>query len=186
MAYEHLKFDREAPLTERHKRPGFPLTSTPENPRTFGAGLRRSFDTARQPAPETLAGFDDRILFKVQLREGAGLPDLDQIPGVELVSHEDKSVVLAFANQQGLAEFESRLTSLARDGTATRKELLFALQSFDHWTAEDRKGTALSQQGAPETDTFVLDVELWPLLRTDQRNALLTKFLADSTSPRFQ
>lgn len=179
MAYGHLRFDREILLTERHRRRGFPSFPPPENPRIFGEGLRQSFNVARQPAPDALAGFDDRILFKVRLREGAALPELGQIPGVELVSHEDKTIVLAFADQRGLAEFESRLSSLARDGTATRKELLFALQGFEHWTAEDRKGAALKQQGFPENDVFILDVELWPLDRVDQRGVLLAKFLAD-------
>ncbi|MDR0529538.1 MAG: S8 family peptidase [Zoogloeaceae bacterium] len=177
MSYEHLKFDRESPLTERHRRRGFPSLPPPEDPRTFGEGLRQSFGTIRQPAPDELPGFDDRILFKVQLREGATLPDLDQIPGVELVSHEDKTIVLAFASRRGLEEFESRLSSLASNGMATRKDLLFALQDFDHWKAEDRKGAALKQQDFPSTDTFILDVELWPLERTDQRNDLLMKFL---------
>jgi len=123
-----------------------------------------------------LSGYDDRILFKVQLREDVALPDLERIPGVTLVSHEDKSIVLAFADATGLEEFESRLTSLATNGVATRKELLYALESFDHWTAEDRKGAALRQQGFEESESFVLDVELWPLTRQDQRQALLQAF----------
>ncbi len=105
------------------------------------------------------------------------MPALGEIPGVELISQEDKSVVLAFADQNGLAQFESRLSSLVRDGTATRADLLYAMQGFDHWTAEDRQGAALRQHGFPETDTFVVDVELWPLERADQRNALLAAFL---------
>ena len=175
MAYEHLRFSREAPLTDRHKS-GFPRVPVPEDPRSFGIGLRRTFEVAKQSAADELAGYDDRILFKVQLREDVALPDLERIPGVTLVSHEDKSIVLAFADATGLEEFESRLTSLATNGAATRKELLYALESFDHWTAEDRKGAALRQQGFEESESFVLDVELWPLTRQDQRQALLQAF----------
>lgn len=178
MAYEHLKFSREAPLTDRHKQRGFPSSLKPENPKTFGAGLRRTFEAAKQPAADELTGYDGRILLKVQLRDGATAPELNLIPGVELVSQEDKSVVLAFADQAGMAEFECRLASLAHDGKATRAELLYALEGFDHWTAEDRKGAALRQHGFPEAERFVLDVELWPLERADQRNALLKAFLA--------
>jgi hypothetical protein len=175
MAYEHLRFSREAPLTERHRRRGGGVPPPPD-PRGFGAGLRRTFETAKQPAADELTGYDNRVLFKVQLRDNVSLPDLEQIPGVELVSHEDKSIVLAFANATGLETFESRLTSLATNGVATRKELLYALESFDHWTAEDRKGAALRQQGFEENEPFVLDVELWPLTRQDQRQALLEAF----------
>ncbi len=179
MAYEHLKFSRETPLPDRHPRRGFAPNIKPDDPRAFGAGLLRTFEAAKQPAIGELSGYDNRILLKVQLRDGVSAPDLNHIPGVELVSQEDKSIVLAFATQAGLANFESRLSSLARDGKATRAEILYALERFEHWTADDRKGAALRQYGLPETDNFVLDVELWPLERTDQRNALLTTFLAN-------
>ena len=45
--------------------------------------------------------------------------------GVEIVSQEDKSVVLAFADQAGRAEFESRLSTLARDDRATPSRSAF-------------------------------------------------------------
>jgi hypothetical protein len=178
MAYEHLKFSREASLTDRHKT-GFYQNLKPDNPKAFGAGLRRTFEAAKQPAVDELKGYDSRILLKVQLREGAMVPALGEIRGIELVSQEDKSVILAFADPTGLTEFESRLSSLARDGSVTRAELLYALQGFDHWTADDRMGAALRQHGFPDAERFVLDAELWPLERADQRNALLKAFLID-------
>lgn len=178
MPYEHLRFSRETPLTDRHKKQDKRPRFRPDDPRAYGATLRQAFDTARQRAATgDLSGYDDRILFKVHLREDAMVPRLEEIPGVELVSQEDKSVVLAFADRTGLAQFESRLSSLARDGTTTRADLLYALQGFDHWTPEDRKGGALRQHGFPSSDTFALDVELWPLERADKRNAMLTAFL---------
>lgn len=178
MPYEHLKFSRETPLTERHRRQDRRPRFRPEDPRAYGYALRQGFEEARQrAAAEDLGGYDDRILFKVHLREDASLPALQEIPGVELVSQEDKSVVLAFADQAGLNEFESRLTNLAREGTATRADLLYALQSFDHWTPDDRKGPALRLHGFPDTVTFIVDIELWPLERTDKRNAMFTAFL---------
>lgn len=178
MAYEHLRFSREAPLPDRHKRRGFSGTPRPDNPRLFGTNLHQTFMEARQPADGALPGYDGRTLFKVQLLDGVALPELEKIPGVELVSQEDKSVVLAFADQTGLVNFESRLSSLARNGTATRKELLYALQSFEHWTPEDRMGAALNQQGFPANEPFILDIELWPLERVDQRHAMFSAFLA--------
>lgn len=178
MSYEHLKFSRESTLTDRHKKQDKRPRFRPDDPRAYGVTLRLAFDSARQrAAAEDVNGYDDRILFKVQLREGATVPALGDIPGVELVSQEAKSVVLAFADRNGLAEFESRLSTLARDGKATRADLLYALQGFDHWTPEDRKGAALQQLGFPSTDAFILDIELWPLERPDRRNAMLTAFL---------
>ncbi len=178
MAYEHLTFSREAPLPDRHKRQDKRPRFRPDDPKAYGAGLHQTFETAKQPNAEDLPGYDDRILLKVQLRDDATVPPLGDIPGVELVSQEDKTVVLAFADRNGLAEFESRLSSLARDGHATRAEILYALQGFDHWTAEDRKGAALRLYGFPNTEFFVVDAELWPLDRADQRGAMLTAFLA--------
>lgn len=141
MPYEHLRFSREINLADRHRRQDRRPRFRPADPRSFGVALREGFREAREIAStEDLGGYDNRLLFKVQLREGSTVPALDTIPGVEIVSHEDKSVVLAFADEAGQAEFESRLSSLARDGTATRAELLYALEGFDHWTPEDRKG----------------------------------------------
>lgn len=179
MAYEHLKFSREAPIPERHKRLRRFPRFLPDDPKAYGAELYRTFDTAKQPAADELAGYDDRILFKVQLRDDAAVPELGDIPGIELVSQEDRSIVLAFAEEKGLAEFESRLSTLARAGRVSRSELLYALQGFDHWTSEDRKGPALRRHGFPDAESFILDAELWPLERTDQRDALLTAFLAE-------
>jgi hypothetical protein len=178
MAYEHLRFSREAPLPDRYKKAAKFPRFRPFDPNAYGVELRRTFDSAKQPTVDEIAGYDDRILLKVQLRDDASLPELGDIPGVELVSQEDKSVVLAFADQTGLTNFESRFSSLARDGKATRAELLYALQGFDRWTEEDRKGAALKQYGFPNAVSFLIDVELWPLERHDQRNALLSAFLA--------
>lgn len=179
MPYEHLHFNREIPLADRHRRKDKRPRFRPEDPKAFGAALRHDFEGARQRAEEQdVGGFDDRRLIKIQLREGATVPDLNAIPGVELVSQEDKSIVLAFADQAGLAEFESRLSSLARDGKVTRVDLFYALQSFDHWTPDDRTGSALRQHGFPDGDRFILDVELWPQERADKRDAMLTAFFS--------
>lgn len=178
MSYEHLEFSREIALTDRHRRQDRRPRFRPDNPREYGAALRQGFDDAKQRAEaEDIGGYDDRVLFKVLLREDATVPALDDIPGVELISQEDKLVVLAFADRAGLGEFERRLSSLARDGTATRADLLYALQDFDHWTPEDRKGSALRLQGFPDGERFILDIELWPLERADRRDALVSGFI---------
>ena len=178
MPYEHLRFSREIPLTDRHRR-RYPGVPPPEDPRRHGEILSQSLGRALERATQQdIGGFDDRLLIKIELRQGATVPDLNAIPGVELVSQEDKSVVLAFADQAGRDEFESRLSSLAQDGRATRVDLLYALQDFDHWTPDDRKGPAFKHSGLPDRDQFILDVELWPQERADRRDAMLAAFLA--------
>lgn len=179
MSYEHLRLEREAPLTERHPRnyrPGPP----PADVRAHGARLAQRLNEVRQHVlVDDLDGFDDRKLLKIRLQHGdKSVPGFDQIQGVEIVSQEDESIILAFATDEGLATFESRLTTLARDGTVTRKELLYAIEDFDRWTPQDRTGAALRDQGFPETEPFVLDIELWPQERQDKRQSLLDAFLA--------
>jgi hypothetical protein len=177
MPYEHLPFSREAPLTERHRRrdprPGY----SPDNPRQFGQQMGRKLAAGKQRArSEDIGGYDDRLLLKIRFREGERPPDLEAIGGVELVSQEGKEIILAFFDENGLAEVERRLSSLARDGTATRAQLLYALEEFDHWTPDDRTGPALCQQGAPSSEQFILDVELWPQDRADRRNDMIETF----------
>ena len=150
MAYEHLRLEREAPSTERHPR-RHPGIRPPADPRAHGAALAGRLDQARQRAmAEDVGGFDDRKLLKIRLRAGdKSVPAFDAIPGVEIVSQEDESIVLAFATDDGLSEFESRLATLARDGVVTRKELFYVIEDFDHWTPQDRTGAALLEQGFP-------------------------------------
>jgi len=178
MDYEHLRFSRERPLTDRHRQQDRRPRFRPEDPQAFGGQMARSLSVAIGRAEdEDIEGFDDRLLLKVLLREPGAVPDLGAIPGIEIVSQEDKSIVLAFAERMGLAAVEARLVGLARDGTTTRAELLYALQGFDHWSPEDRTGPALRQQGFPAEQSFVLDVELWPQERPSNRQAMLSGFL---------
>ncbi len=181
MSYDHLRISRETPQPERHRRVvRKPLIPPPLNPKVFGSALLSRFAQSRESFEvENENGFDERKLIKIRLADGVGiLPSFEQITGVEVLSQEDKSIVLAFATAQGMGEFESRLSTLARDGTVTRKELLFAISDFESWTAEDRTGVALREQGFPTADTFVLDVELWPQVRIDMRQAEMMAFKA--------
>ena len=178
MSYEHLRLEREAPLTDRHRRRGRGRAA-PADIRAHGARLAQKLEEVRQHALiEDVGGFDDRKLLKIRLQQGdKSVPRFDRIPGVEIVSQEDESIVLAFASDEGLANFERRLTALARDGTVTLKELLYAIEDFDRWTPQDRTGAALREQGFPAVEPFVLDVELWPQDRPDRRQAILKSFL---------
>lgn len=177
MPYEHLRFTRETPLTDRYRRPFRKPGYKPDNPRQFGEQMGRDFTEAQQRThQEEIGGYDNRLLLKIHIREGELIPKLEVLPGVELVSQEDKHVLLAFMDEQAVREVEARLSSLARDGVATRAQLFYALEAFDHWTEEDRTGPALAQLGWPETELFLLDVELWPEERYDRREAMANSF----------
>jgi hypothetical protein len=173
---EHLRFERETPTTERHRRRDRRPRFTPDDPRLFGRGLFDKLEAAKAGLADDLGGYDDRHLLKIALRAGESLPDFAAIPGIELVSQEGLTLVLAFATADGITEVESRLATLAREGSVTRAQLLYAIDDFGHWTREDRTGPALRAEGMPTRDRFVLDVELWPQERIDRRNAMVTHF----------
>ncbi len=179
MPYEHIKIVRDEPVRERHPRKFVPRNMRPEDVRSFGSRLQTNLiATAQRVRREDVTGFDSRLLLKIVLRDDVMLPQFDAIPGIEIVSHEDKSIVLTFATEPGLREFESRLSTLASTEAATRSDILFAIENFDRWTSENRKGSALIEQGFPDQEAFLLDVELWPLEDGRLRPAMLESFEA--------
>lgn len=174
MPHQHIRIAREEPTNERKPRKP-PRKHVPTDPRGFGAHLKQSLEAAF--ASDTSShGYDDRRLIKLRVEVGFRPDDLAAIPGVDVVSQEDKSVVLAFADARGRDVFEQRLTQLARNGITTRKEIFFALQAFENWTSDDRKGAALAKFGVGSGATFVVDVELWPLAKPAERTALCNAF----------
>ena len=59
MAYEHLRLEKESPVTDRHRPRGFGAPA-PADPRGHGNALLRSFRAVRElAANEDLGGFDD-------------------------------------------------------------------------------------------------------------------------------
>ena len=178
MPYEHIKISRDEPIRERHPRKGFSANIKPTDPFAFGAALRDSFLHAKEQALSgDIGGFDNRLLLKVNVREGLSAPDLEKINGITVVSQEEKSVVLAFATTSGVTEFESRMVSLTQSGKAIREEILFAIQDFDRWTPDNRKGAALVLNGLPNKPNFFLDIELWPMENPRERTQILTAFI---------
>lgn len=178
MPYEHIKISRDEPIRERHPRKFIPPNIRPADIPEFVFNMRASLAQAKQRAlSENVGGFDTRLLLKVNVREGLMTPELEKINGITVVSQEEKSVVLAFATEAGLVEFESRLVSLTQSGKATREAILFAIQSFDRWTPENRKGAALAALGFPSRPEFFLDVELWPMENPRERTQILAIFI---------
>ena len=173
MRHQHIRIVREEPNNERKpKQP--PPKQVPANPADFGQRLQTSLHQA-MAADISAHGYDDRRLLKLNVAAGFRADDLAHIPGIEVLSQENKTVVLAFADARGMDEFEQRLSTLARNGTVTRKEILFALSSFDSWTPADRTGAALSKYAIPEIGPFTVDVELWPLVKPSERLSMMSK-----------
>lgn len=177
--YPHLELLREQPVNPRRPRPAPIRMPEPANPRAFGAALGERLSFARERATRHLGGFDDRRLIKLELDSRLDPDALKNITrDIELVSQEDDSVVLAFATETALAEFEQRLATLARGGRPTYLNVLYALKGFDAWTEEDRMGWALRQEGWPQETSFALDVELWPVNLATERDRLWQAFEA--------
>lgn len=135
-AYPHLRIDREQPVNE--KRPaGRVITPPPQNIPAHARRLQVSLKRARESATQSLGGFDDRLLFKLQI--GSFDPDkLEGIGGVEVISQEDGGYALAFASTEALETFEARLATLERGRHITRKEIFFRTSGFREL---DRRGS---------------------------------------------
>jgi hypothetical protein len=161
--FPHLALLREAPVNE--KRPGnYVPPKEPKDVRGHGRGLLQKLADAKEQAAGDVGGFDDRRLFRFSVQKGFNPEDLRKIsPEIEFVSQEDETVVIGFASNAALAQFEARLSTMASGGDVTNKQVIYALQSVDGWKPKDRIGWALKKQGLPESDAFLLDVELWPL-----------------------
>lgn len=173
--YPHLRIEREQPITE--KRPGSgPRVKPPGDAMAHACQLQISYSAALITAEQNMYGFDERPLFKLQV--GTLTPELIEqgFPGVEVISQEDGGHVLVFASRPALAEFEARLATMATGGTPKYAQILYALEAFDSWTDEDRKGWALKTEGLPQTDLFRLDVELWPINSQQERTAMIQTY----------
>ena len=166
--HPHLELRREEPVTKRRPGTGFPPADPPDDPRAHGATLVSRLQAARAAAEEDLGGYDERRLIKIELKEKVSPEDVARATnGIQIVSQEEGTLILAFADEEQLDAFDARLASLAAGRAVTYRNLLYALQGFDHWTADDRTGWALRNDGFPGEDPFLLDVELLPVERGD-------------------
>lgn len=163
-SHPHLELGREEPVTQRRSRRGFAPTEPPENPRRHGEILGDGLRAARAAAEEDLGGYDERRLIKIELKEKVSPEDVARAAsGIQVVSQEEGKLILAFAAEEQLDAFEARLASLAAGRGVSYRNLLYALQGFDHWSSDDRTGWALGNDGFPDEEPFVIDAELWPI-----------------------
>lgn len=169
--FPHLSLQREVPVNEkRSARP--PITQTPSDIPSHGRGLLKKLVSAKEKVADDIGGFDDRKLFRFTVLKGFNPDNLRKIAaGIEFISQEDETVVVGFATSAALADFEARLASMIAGKHITNKDVIYALQSIDNWSMDDRKGWALKSQGLPTKDCFLLDIELWPLEDNQQERA---------------
>ena len=164
----HLELRREEPVVDRRSQGRPPVVQPPDDPRGHGAALGERLQAARQLAETDVGGYDERRLIKISLTEKMQPEQVARAAsGVEIVSQEEGTLLLAFATEQQLEEFEAKLAGLAGGERVTYQNLLYALHDLDHWSPDDRTGWALRREGFPDAEPFVIDVELWPLARGD-------------------
>jgi len=174
--HQHLPLARSEPTTQRRSGSGFGAKKAPPDPKKHGATLRDALDdtlalTVAEP------GFDPRRLLKLAV-EGLDPSALEAINGLEVVSQEEKALVVIFATAEGQQEFRRRLDLLSRGQQPTRQEVLFAIKGVSDWKPEDRIGPAIRTEGLPIGPKFVLDVELWPLEKRGQNRRPMTEAFA--------
>lgn len=173
----HLELRREAPVVERRTRRGFSGGSPPDDPRQHGAMLGERLQAAREMAETDIGGYDARRLIKITLTDKIQPEQVAQASaGVDIVSQEEDTLLLAFATEQQLEDFEAKLAGLAAGEGVTYQNVIYALQDLDHWSPEDRAGWALRRDGLPDTEFFAIDVELWPLTRGNHMDRMRRAF----------
>ena len=181
-SHPHLELGREQPVTELRSRPFGATRKKPPNFQEHARTLEERLQQAQEVAKQEVGGFDERRLIKIKLTEKVPPEQVANVsPGIEIVSQEDGTLVLAFATDSQLDDFEAKLASLAGGGEVTYQNLMYALEDLGNWTPDDRKGWALRQDGFPEVEPFMLDVELWPLDRDiEQARSSFENWLAES------
>ncbi len=173
----HFELVREEPITRRRPRPVPVTPAPPENPRCHAATLQDRLQAARDATSTDIGGYDARRLLKITLTQKVRPEDIERAAeGLEVVSQEDDTVILAFATAGQIDTFEAKLSSMAAGAHITYENLIYALGGFDRWTPEDRTGWALQCEGFPETQTFVVDAELWPVARDRDATMLRAAF----------
>ena len=177
-SFPHLPLQREEPVND--KRPGRPPQfTTPEDTAAHGESLRQELSRATVETDKDEGGFDERRLFRFTVEAGFSPDDLPKIASpefrheVEVVSQEDKEVVVAFISDAALESFEALLTTLAGGEIPANKQVFYALQGISGWKTSDRTGWALKREGFPEDENFLLDVELWPIEDDPQERKVL-------------
>lgn len=178
--YEHIRIEKEQLINDRRtKNPsGFGGVSRAD-PAAHGQFLGTALKAAAQAAKAQPGSEDGNLVLKLSY---SGSLDLGKLVkhGVEFVSQEDKTVCIVFASELGLAEFADHLgrLGLPEGQDLSYQNLLLALEGIGNWSREDRESWAVKHFGLPDSDTFKLDVELWPLggVHSPERTTAVQRF----------
>ncbi|ANJ59050.1 peptidase S8 [Pseudomonas silesiensis] len=161
--YKHLPIVKETLTNDRRTRQFNPPKPERGNMQAHGQRLGGNLRDAVANARLQQRSDDSRLVLKIRY---SGMFDFTKMirHGVEFVSQEDKNICIVFASEKGLAEFADHLARLGiNDDEMTYRAILEALDGIDNWTKEDRQSWAISTFGLPQTNTFKLDIELWPI-----------------------
>jgi subtilisin family serine protease len=161
-AYEHLLITKEVHLTPRRRRNGFGSSVTRDDRQAHGRVLQNQATALQETLSSQLGGSPTRNVIKLRTAEKVNLEDISK-HGISLIGQEDDTIYLAFGSEQELNEFSSKLSSLAAGEQVTYVQILLAIDQIDAWGYEDRKSWALRHIGLPDSESFYLDVELWPI-----------------------
>ena len=162
--YKHLVIKKETIRNDRRTRKMTIPRPDRGNINSHGQKLNGYFGEAVQVATrEQIASSDGSYVLKLHYDGPFNFKNL-QAHGVEFLSQEDKHICVVFADEKGLAIFADHLVRLGvDDAEITYKQILEALDGIDNWTPEDRMSWAVQHKGFPDKETFMLDVELWPV-----------------------
>lgn len=161
--YKHLSITREVLDNSRRKKSS-PHFVTREDRRGHGQKLNGYFATAEGLAKKQIgSSAKSPYVLKLEYEGALTFANLNT-HGLEFVSQEGKQLCVVFASEEGLAKFTANLQKLGvMDANLTHRQILEAIAGIDAWSAEDRKSWALRNIGLPDTPTFKLDIELWPI-----------------------
>lgn len=175
--FEHLRIERE-PLqnnrrTRQMKLPRQDRGDLYAHGQRLNTSLQHAIEVAQRQAARP-GGF----VLKLRYSGSLDIAHLSK-HGIEFLSQEDKQICIVFADERGLAIFADHLNRLGlQNAELTYRQILEALDGIENWTADDRKSWAINQFGLPEMETFMLDIELWPVhvARHPSRNQICSAF----------
>jgi len=175
-AYPHLTFSKEIPLSPRRTGGSFGSSVKCNNPQEHGKKLQREVETFQETIASQLGGDPSRNLIQIRLSEKINFDEISK-HGISIIAQQDELLYLAFADEQQLNEFNSRLAKLSNGDYIIYPHLLYAIDKIDTWSVTDRKSWAINQFGFPTIELFRLDIELWPI--GDANSADRVKLVSD-------
>jgi len=167
VSYAHLRMSRQELQNTRRKQ-GPPSNFTKkDNLRQHGQWLGEALSSSAAEAREQHRSRPNFFVLKLNYSGFLSFESL-QKHGVHFISAEDDQVCVVFSNKAGLEKFAEHLQKLGLEGVSlSYAQLLEAIEGIGNWRREDRQSWALQNRGLPDADTFLLDIELWPLYVAD-------------------